>query len=81
MRDVLFVVKNQVGLNWWFAWVNINQKYRFYTNYWEAFQELQEFNWTPYGRTCDEFLAKVIPRLQETGAEPYDVRIIYFFDN
>lgn len=44
-------------------------------------KELKEFDWSPYGETCNEFLEKVIPALEAIRVKDDDVRIVYFFDN
>lgn len=43
--------------------------------------ELEDFDWSDYGETCNDFLLEVLPKMIATGANDIDVRIVFFFDN
>lgn len=48
---------------------------------WLTLRELQEFDWSEYGTTCDKFREEVIPKLQKHSKNPENVRIVFWFDN
>lgn len=48
---------------------------------WNTLAELEAFDWSEYGNTCDRFKEMVFPKLREACSDPNDVRIVYFFDN
>lgn len=48
---------------------------------WNTLRELQEFDWSPYGETCDFFRDEVITKMSSASKNPDDIRIVYFFDN
>lgn len=48
---------------------------------WNTLAELEAFNWSEYGHTCDRFKERVFPKLREASNDPENVRIVYFFDN
>lgn len=48
---------------------------------WNTLAELEAFNWTEYGTTCDQFKTIVFPKLRSHSEDPNNVRIVYFFDN
>jgi len=43
--------------------------------------DLECFDWSEYGETCDDFLLEVMPKMIATGSSDEDVRIVFFFDN
>lgn len=43
--------------------------------------DLEAFNWSDYGETCNDFLLEVIPKMIATGSSDEDVRIVFYFDN
>lgn len=43
--------------------------------------DLEDFDWSDYGETCNDFLLEVVPKMIATGAKDEDVRIVFFFDN
>ena len=50
---------------------------------WNTYKEIVEFDWSPYGDTCDRFLEEVLPKMEKILNEKdiLEVRIVYFFDN
>lgn len=48
---------------------------------WNTLAELEAFDWSEYGTTCDRFKEKVFHKLREHSNDPHKVRIVYFFDN
>lgn len=48
---------------------------------WNTLRELEAFDWSAYGETCNEFREEVIPKMKRYSSNPDDVRIVYFFDN
>jgi len=48
---------------------------------WNTLKELQEYDWKPWGETCDRFIKQVLPKMIAQGLKDTDVRIVYFFDN
>lgn len=48
---------------------------------WNTLRELQDFDWSSYTPTTDEFLNEVIPKMKAASNNPDHVRIVYFFDN
>lgn len=48
---------------------------------WNTLRELQEFDWSSYTPTTDEFLTEVIPKMESVVGNPDHVRIVYWFDN
>lgn len=44
-------------------------------------KELKEFDFTSYGKTCDDFLNEVIPKMESFNVGDENIRIVYFFDN
>jgi len=42
--------------------------------------ELQRFDWSPYGETCNDFRNETMKKM-EGIAEPHNVRIVFWFDN
>ena len=43
--------------------------------------ELMNYDWSPWGKTCDSFLNEVIPKMKTLSRKYDNVRIVYFFDN
>lgn len=43
--------------------------------------ELMDYDWSPWGKTCDVFLNEVIPKMKSLSRKYDNVRIVYFFDN
>ena len=43
--------------------------------------ELMNYDWSPWGETCDSFLNEVIPKMKSLSRKYCNVRIVYFFDN
>lgn len=43
--------------------------------------ELEDFDWSDYGKTCNDFILEVIPKMIITGVAKDDVRIVFWFDN
>jgi len=52
-----------------------------HTHSWLTLEELENFDWSEYGDTCDEFLQEVLPKMKAENTEPQDVRIVFFFYN
>lgn len=48
---------------------------------WNTLYELENYDWTPWGETCDYFRNEVISKLKSYDVSPHNIRIIYFFDN
>lgn len=50
---------------------------------WNTLAELENFDWSDYGKTCAEFLGEVLPKLRKVSriSRHDDVRVVYFFDN
>lgn len=48
---------------------------------WNFLKELESFDWSSYGKTCDDFRNEVIPKLRAITNNPEDIMIVYFFDN
>lgn len=48
---------------------------------WLTLAELNSFDWSPYGKTCDSFKQEVLPKLAQATDNPQHVRIVFFFDN
>lgn len=44
-------------------------------------KEIKDFDWNEYGKTCDEFIEKTIPKLESFNTDPEDIRIVFWFDN
>jgi len=51
-----------------------------HTHSWLTLRELLQFDWTPYGNTCDSFRNDTMKKMEALG-EPHDVRIVFWFDN
>lgn len=52
-----------------------------HSNNWNTLVELLNYDWSPWGGTCDLFLNEVIPKMKALSRKYSDVRIVYFFDN
>lgn len=48
---------------------------------WNTLKELEDFNWSEYGETCNRFLDEVLPKMRKLSNNSENVRIVYFFDN
>lgn len=51
---------------------------------WLTLAELKAFDWSEYGKTCDEFRLETIPALEKCKSHNTtddEVRIVFFFDN
>ena len=48
---------------------------------WLTLKELEDFDWSSYGTTCDDFKNEVIPKMKALAENPEDVRIVFWFDN
>ena len=44
-------------------------------------KELEAFDWSSYGATCDDFRKEVIPKMKLLADNLEDVRIVFWFDN
>lgn len=54
-----------------------------HTHSWNTLAELERFDWSEYGKTCNDFVNEVLPKLKAASrtSRHDDVRIVYFFDN
>lgn len=48
---------------------------------WATLAELEAFDWTQYGKTCDRFIEEVFPKLKSHNTSPDNIRIVFWFDN
>lgn len=46
-----------------------------------SLQELRSYDFSPWGKTCDDFICEVIPKMENLLNKNEDVRIVFFFDN
>lgn len=47
---------------------------------WNTLQELEKYDWQPWGETCDFFRFETLSKLRSSGS-PDKVRVVYWFDN
>jgi hypothetical protein len=52
-----------------------------HTHSWLTLKEMEDFDWSPYGATCDDFMTEVFSKLRDQSSNPENVRIVFWFDN
>ena len=55
-----------------------------HTHSYLTLKELEDFDWSPYGETCDDFKNEVFSKLKgllEEKQTNEDIRIVFWFDN
>lgn len=52
-----------------------------HTASWLTLGELESYDWSEYGETCNDFRNEVIPKMKAENVPPDDVRIVFWFDN
>lgn len=43
--------------------------------------QIKSYDWTPWEKTCEDFLKEVLPKMSAVNVGEDDVRIVFFFDN